>query len=203
MKKTPTWQPRHGIGKCFGVVFLILLSFGGALSACHTKSIGMFSGSTPSVATSKTASWLEDRGVFYTTDVKLAQGEIPFTILLPDASAAPNGNLPSANISGPLRTSQKNGEVEIEILYKLPGEGASRFRFLHLAEQNFPILPPSPDLNPDVEIVQVRGVDVYGSRLNTVERANYQFDQDGVWVNAISEGVPLDYSFSLVASMIR
>ncbi|MGD9116722.1 MAG: hypothetical protein PVJ61_06050 [Dehalococcoidia bacterium] len=103
--------------------------------------------------------WEESYGQFYTRDLARAQEEIPFPIVLPSYVPDERTDAPPPSITGPLREYQDDDRVKVEVLYFVD-LGNEILGIIEIEENNYPVLPGDPELNPDLERIEVCGWEV-------------------------------------------
>jgi hypothetical protein len=113
----------------------------------------------PTFPPPETLPWEEFDGQFYTRDLARAQEEIPFPIVLPSYVPDVRTDAPPPSITGPLKEYQHENKVEIEILY-IVDLGSEIHGIIQINESNYSILPGDPELNPDLEPIEICGKEV-------------------------------------------
>ncbi|MFC2122217.1 hypothetical protein ACFLRP_00860 [Bacteroidota bacterium] len=98
--------------------------------------------------------WIEDGGLFYTTDIERAREEIPFSILLPNYFSDNVKYVSKPSIRGPLKAFRTSGKVSILIEY-LVDFGLDEPSLILITETNHPIEPANTD-----KMVEIKGKSV-------------------------------------------
>jgi hypothetical protein len=175
---------------CLSIVCLLLLAY---LSGC---------GVTTAPTSTVKAYWHESKGTFQTNDLKRAQNELPFTIIVP--TNLPNGMDPNYpfDIYGPLKSTVVDPNT-VHIQY---GDGEKQITI----EESNTISVPFPDSNAEPTFITISGISVlrekhkgyWGSNISIPalryrwNQANCLFSVD-VWTYSETEGE------AMVESMIK
>jgi hypothetical protein len=152
----------------------------------------------------ETLPWEEYNGQFCTLDLARAQEEIPFTIILPsyipDEQTAP----PLPDITGPLREYQCDDKVKVEILY-IVDLGNETFGIIEIEENNYPVLPGDPELNPDLERIEICGREVIKTEGNFSQGpgAIFFFSQDNIYFVTGLYNFPTEEALKVLESMLE
>ena len=85
-----------------------------------------------------------------------AQKEIPFPIVLPSYVPDERTDAPPPDITGPLREYHYDDKVKVDILY-IVDLGSEIPGIIEISESNYPVLPGDPELNPDLEPIEICG----------------------------------------------
>jgi hypothetical protein len=155
--------------------------------------------------------WVEDHGLFYTRDIVRAQEEIPFPILLPTYTPDKRKNMPPPSIRGPLKKFQIKDDVEINILYEVYLEleifGEEVSGIIWITETNHHLSFGDPELNPDLELIEVHNKRVIVSEnIGKFERDTqfgYSFNHDNVYYIVEISVLTKDEAYKVVESMIK
>ena len=103
--------------------------------------------------------WEEFQGRFYTTDLDRAQEEIPFTILLPTYLPDNEQKTILPSIDGPLAQFQSDNEIEVNVKYGFD-LGYDWPGIILITESDFPSSLGDPELDPELERVEIEGISV-------------------------------------------
>ncbi len=100
---------------------------------------------------------------FRTYNLESAQKVVPFTLIVPTYLPS---NLPeNPLITGPLRGDcSENNEIKVDILYRSDiiqdSSNRTHVDFIRIYECNYPFDIGDPALNPDIEVIEIDGVEV-------------------------------------------
>jgi hypothetical protein len=100
--------------------------------------------------------WFEFNGRFSTYNLAKAQKEIPFPIIIPTYLPDERPQKPFPLIDGPLSNSRDDNKINVYIEYSL-SLGGNTIGYLNIEENNYPIIPEDPELNPDYEYIVILG----------------------------------------------
>ena len=147
--------------------------------------------------------WEEFQGCFYTTDLDRAQGEIPFTILLPTYLPDSEQKTIRPSIDGPLAQFQSDNEIEVNVKYgfdlgyDLPG-------IILITESNYPLSLGDPELNPELERVEIEGISIIKTKedWSPGSDAYYSFSSNNIYYVVEIHNLPNEESNKIVNSMI-
>jgi hypothetical protein len=153
---------------------------------------------------SVTLPWEEFNGQFYTRDLVRAQAEIPFTIVLPSYVPDERTDAPPPGITGPLTEYQYDDRVKVEILY-LVDLGNEILGTIEIEEANYPVLPGDPELNPDLERIELCGKEVIKTEGNFSQGLGviFFFSRDNIYFVAGVYDFPAEEAIKIVESMIE
>ena len=130
----------------------------------------------------ETLPWEVSGGQFYTRDLARAQKEIPFPIVLPSYVPDKRTDAPPPGITGPLREYQYNDKVKVDILY-IVDLGSEILGIIDISEHNYLIIPGDPELNPDLEPIEICGKEVIKTEGDYSQGPGvvFYFSQDNIY----------------------
>lgn len=161
----------------------------------------VFTGCSPQ-ASSQALPWKVYQGQFYTRDFERAQAEIPFTIVLPKyLPGKPHNILPEIN--GPLKEYQHDNRVEVIIDYPID-LGGEKTGLINIIENNYPVFPPDPALDTDVEFIEISGICMVKST-NKVNPVQFFFNHNEIYfhVQFYHYNLPIEEAVKVIASMVE
>jgi hypothetical protein len=163
----------------FGLIFFIIIA---SSLSCTTAS----------------TYWTEYKGMFYTTDIARAQEEMPFTIIVPDYMPEMQGEVKLPIITGTLKKSSGGGTAEIELLFYLTYADKS---LIKLIECNYVYTSGDPELNPELEVVNMKGKRVIRAIRN--EHSTFYFNENGIYYILNCQYVPVAEAVKVLESMLK
>jgi hypothetical protein len=134
------------------------------------------------VITPEALPWEVSGGRFYTLDLARAQEEIPFPIVLPSYVPDKRTDAPLPDITGPLKEYQTDDKVKVEILY-IVDLGSEIHGIIQIEEVNYTLIPGDPELNPDLEPIEICGKEVIKTEGNYSQGpgVKFYFNQDNIY----------------------
>lgn len=146
----------------------------------------------------KSLPWEERHDRFYTRDIVRAQEEIPFIIITPNYIPKIHGDIRYPGIVGTLKEYQIDGKAGILITYFTEYNKES---FIEIEEYNFPTTLGDPEINPNLEIVNIQNTEVVRSvyEYNTY----FSFNKDEIYYLLYFQYVPLEEAEKVVESMLK
>ena len=155
-----------------------------------------------STACNRDTYWIESQGRFFTDDLARAQAKIPFTILLPTYFPDNTDHVPPM-IDGPLDSNDNRIEVNIKYLLYL-SDGISCP--VIISESNYPSSLGDPELNPDLELIEIDGKQVIKTKDNFSpedEGAYFSFKIEDIYIVVETRYLPVEEAKKIVESMIQ
>ena len=154
---------------------------------------------TQSNITPKPLPWIEDNGMFFTTDSTRAQDEIPFDILLPDYILDEGNQAPLPSIRGPLKEFQTSGEVSIQIEY-IVDLGLENSGLVIITESEHPIEPADSDM-----IMEIKGKSVvqWDGNFSLGPGFFFFFEDSGIYFVVELYYISYEEAIEIVESMIK
>jgi hypothetical protein len=153
----------------------------------------------PLIGCTTTTPAREDNGIFYTTrDINQAQDKVPFTIIAPDYIPEMQGEMTPPSITMTLNKKSNSGKAKIELLYPLP---YSNMSYIQLIECNYVYTSGDPELNPELEIVNIQGKQVVRYIRN--EYSTFYFNENGIYYILDCHDVPVEEAEKVLESMLK
>ena len=147
--------------------------------------------------------WVIDSyGWFYTSELELAQQEIPFTIIVPTYLPDDLDPYKPYIINGTVKDASENENIEVWISYRAEGE-----LIIEIEENAQPfIMLPNPDLNPvylDIAGIQVlqQETHIYGEDI--IDGLSFDWNQNGLTFRVLVFSYSQDEAIKIVESMIE
>ena len=179
---------------------IVLIMFIVLVCGCNSETDRNDSASSVS-STNETLLWVENEGRFVTLDLARAQQEIPFAILLPKYLPS-DSQKKIPDIEGPLKQYQED-KVEIKIMFSLyPTRGMSGIIVIY--ESNSPASLADPELNPELETVDIKDITVIKTRddWSPDKDAYYSFEYAGIYYVMEMHGLSTGESKKIVESIL-
>lgn len=190
----------------FELILLMLLCFTTFLyhGCCAETGVDNTSPSTPPPAANGSIYWMEAQGRFCTNDLARAQAEIPFTILLPTYIPDKREDAPLPQIEGPLRISSSDNEIEVIIRY-LVYLGSDIPGHVFITERNSPISLGDPELDPELELIEICGKQVVKTEGNFALGPGvwFSFNLDNIYFVVEVYNLPTEEAVKVVESLIE
>ena len=140
---------RASLVPCFLLLWILISS----LSGCTNNTLIETPPEKSNISTTAPY-WATMNGTFFTKDFDRAQEEIPFKIIVPNYFPSVETNTLLPDIRGPLRKTQLNGDVEIEIRYTLEPESENS-GLIRMFETNKKLEFIDNDTNPNSVIITI------------------------------------------------
>ncbi len=187
-----------------GALLILLVALISIYTGCTKEAPSSNVSTTPTVKT-EAPYWATENGVFYTKDFDRAQKEIPFLIILPDYFPSKQEEMLLPDIKGPLRESQINGEIEIEIRYTLQ-PGLKDSGLIRIFETNLNFTLGDPELNPRLEVISIRN-----NQVLKIEQGDlglgpgiwFSFNSNNIYFVVEIYNLPTEEAIKIVESMIK
>jgi hypothetical protein len=159
---------------------------------------------TPPATENGSLYWMEVQGRFATNDLVRAQAEIPFNIVLPTYIPDSRFDKPLPHIEGSLRTSSNDDDIEVIVRYLLYlGDDIPSQIFIR--ERNSPISMGDPELNPQLELIEIDGKSVTKTRddWGSGYTAYFSFNSDNIYFVVETLYIPTEEAMKVVESLIQ
>jgi hypothetical protein len=156
--------------------------------------------------------WEEHENQFNTNDLTRARKEIPFPIVIPTYSPENTTKEIFPDIEGPIKQFQGENNIEIIIRYGLD-LGNKLHAAVMIYESNFASSLGDPELNLDLELIEIEGVTViktkddFSAGLDSYYSFNskgiyYNFEMHYFYYNVETHYLPNKEAYKIVESMI-
>lgn len=150
--------------------------------------------------------WFEFNGRFSTYNLARAQKEIPFPIIIPTYLPDERPQKPLPLIDGPLSNPRDDNEINVNIKYSL-SLGGNTIGYLIIEENNYPLIPPDPELNPDYEYIVILGKELVKREGNVGLGPGWIYflnlNDQGVHWYIQAYNFSADEAYKIVESMIK
>ncbi len=195
--------------KQFGFLFLAIIA-AIFLYGCHysKNTINISDNNNSSLpADWKNAPWIEIDNRFDTSVLSRAQEQIPFPIILPNYHPENGQVISLPYIEGPLKQFQEENHVEIIIRFSIILSSTSSVGIM-ISESNYASSLGEPELNPELEKIEIVGMPVIKTRDDwSISDVYYSFDSRNTYYNLEAHFLPNKESvkitvFKIVESMI-
>ena len=147
--------------------------------------------------------WIEVQGRFSTNDLAKAQAEIPFNIVLPTYIPDERKDFLLPHIEGPLYVSS-NDNIEIIIRYPLY-LGNDIPSHVFITERNSHISLGDPEVNPQLELIEIDGKSVTKTRddWGSGYGAYFSFSSNNIYFIVETLNLPTEEAMKVVKSLIQ
>ena len=192
--------------KLFAFITLVLFCLIAFLCYGCCPETGFDNTSPPTSTSTENGSlyWMEVQGRFATNDLVRAQAEIPFKIVLPTYIPDSRVDIPLPHIEGPLCISSNDNDIEVIIRYLLYlGDDIPSQIFI--TESNSHISLGDPELNPQLELIEIDGKSVIKTRddWGSGYTAYFSLSSDNIYFIVETLYLPTEEAMKVVKSLIQ